>query len=242
MVMAQSSRDSSNPPLAIIAVADPSFRPFLEYILRHIGLSVVADSDFTTLIQDLPERPPDLLLLESRLPGFDVPALCARLRLDKRTRGIAILVLGAKGDDELYQNSILSSGADEYVSRPFTPDKLIACIRGLLTDRSRAPAEGAPDLLTFVDIELDLPSYSVRRNGHIIRLAPTEFRLLHHLMKNPRKVHSREELQHAAWPRSVYLGPRTVDVHIGRLRAALNEHGGKDLIRTVRSVGYALSD
>lgn len=95
--------------------------------------------------------------------------------------------------------------------------------------------------LTFLDLELDVTSYLVRRNGHPIHLTPTAFRLLLHLMKDPHRVYSRPELKNAAWPDAVHVGPRTVDVHIGHLRAALNQAGGLDLIRTVRSVGYALS-
>jgi two-component system phosphate regulon response regulator PhoB len=238
MAIEQSDRPS-NPPRAMVVAAD--FRFFLEYILRNNGLSVVADSDGDALMERLQERQPDLLLLESRLSNLDVQALCACLRLDERTRAMAILVLAAEGD-AANQKEIIESGADEYLARPFSPDKLIASVRALLRERANLPETGAPDLMAFLDLELDPVSYRVLRSGRMIHLAPTEFRLLYYLMKNPRKVHSRDELQHAAWPPSVHLGPRTVDVHIGRLRAALNEPSGQELIRTVRSVGYGLSE
>jgi two-component system, OmpR family, phosphate regulon response regulator PhoB len=240
-VMAIEQSDRTFPPSTLIGAADQSFGSFLEYILRHMGLAAATESDLTALTEHLQDQRPDLLLLESRLPGIDIRALCTRLRLDKRTRGTAILVIAAEGDD-MGQEDTPYSEADDYLRRPFTVDMLIATIRGLLGERAQCPEPGAPNLLTFVDLELDLVSYRVRRNGHIIHLAPTEFRLLCHFMKNPRKVHSRDELRHAAWPPSVHLGPRIVDVHIGRLRAALNEPGGQDLIRTVRSVGYSLSE
>ncbi|MCG5486149.1 MAG: winged helix-turn-helix domain-containing protein [Sinorhizobium meliloti] len=97
-------------------------------------------------------------------------------------------------------------------------------------------------LFTFLDLELDVNNYRVRRNGRIVHLTPTAFRLLHHLMKDPRKVCSRDELKNAAWSATVHVGPRTIDVHIGHLRAALNEFGRQNFIRTVRSVGYALAE
>jgi two-component system phosphate regulon response regulator PhoB len=229
----------SNAPVAVVGAADLSFRYFLEFILKYIGLAVVADSDLPALMARLQATRPDLVLLETRLPGGDIQEFCSSLRLQTRTRGTAILLLAALGDDP--EQDILNCGADEYLSRPFTAERLVAVVHGLLRERGQGSSSRAPEL-TFVDLELDLLSYRVRRNGHIIHLAPTEFRLLHHLMKNPRKVHSRHELQHAAWPPYVHLGPRTVDVHIGRLRAALKRPGGQDLIRTVRSVGYALSE
>ncbi len=240
MAMEQAGRATRSPPFAVIGVADLSFRYFLEYILKHIGLAVAADGDFPALVARLQAQHPHLLILETRLPGGNIQELCVHLRLQAQTRGTAILLLAADGDDQ-HEDDISDCGADEYLSRPFTADRLVAAVHGLLRERAQDFPNWTAEL-TFVDLELDLVSYRVRRNGHIIHLAPTEFRLLHHLMKNPRKVQSRRELQRAAWPPSVHLGPRTVDVHIGRLRTALKKPGGQDLIRTVRSVGYALSE
>jgi two-component system phosphate regulon response regulator PhoB len=236
-----SGRASPRPPMVLIAAADDSFRSFLEYTVKNTGLVVAGESDGEALIRRLQDQTPDVLLLESRLPGVEIQTFCARLRLDRRTRSMSIIVLAAEGDDAS-QQEILDAGADQYLSRPFSPETLMTSIGAVWHGAHRGPAFGAPELLTFLDLELDLASYRVRRNGRTIHLAPTEFRLLHHLMKNPHRVHSRDELQNAAWPRTVHLSPRTIDVHIGRLRAALNETGGQDLIRTVRSVGYALSD
>jgi two-component system, OmpR family, phosphate regulon response regulator PhoB len=233
--------DFQPPRTALIAASDESFRSFLEYALKNKGLLVAGVSDGAALAKHLREAAPDVLLVESRLPGLDIKAFCAGLRLDRRTRTAAVVVLAAEGD-ESDEKAILESGADQYLRRPFSPEKLVTSIFLIWQEGYRASASTTLELLTYLDLEVDLTSYRVRRNGRMIHLAPTEFRLLQHLIRHPQKVYSRDELQNAAWPRSVHLGPRTVDVHIGRLRAALNEVGGKHLIRTVRSVGYALSD
>jgi two-component system phosphate regulon response regulator PhoB len=232
---------SSDPPLVLIAAADDSFASFVEYIFRNMGLYTLTASNSQALMQCLEDHMPDALVLESSLPDVDVRVLCTRLRMDRRTRTMAIIVLAADGDDG-HQREVLESGADQYLGKPFSPEQLMTSVRSVLEEANRAPKLGSGELLTFLDLELDLARYRVQRGGRVIHLAPTEFRLLHHFMKNPRRVYSRDELQHAAWPRAVNLGPRTIDVHIGRLRAALNEAGERDLIRTVRSVGYALSD
>jgi two-component system, OmpR family, phosphate regulon response regulator PhoB len=236
-----SGRAYPTPPTALIAAADHSFRSFLEYAVKNRGLAVSGVSDGEALTKRLRQQTPDLLLVESRLPALEIRSVCARLRLDRRTRAMLIIVLAADGD-ETNQHEILESGADQYLSRPFSPEKLMTSIDAVWHNADRILMVRDREQLTFLDVELDSISYRVRRSGRTIHLAPTEFRLLHHLMKNPHRVYSRNELQSAAWPRSVHLGPRTIDVHIGRLRAALNEAGGQELIRTVRSVGYALSD
>ncbi|MER8672064.1 response regulator transcription factor [Mesorhizobium sp. M1156] len=234
-------RDTLPSPIMLIAAADDSFRSFLEYTVKNKGLVVGGVSDGEALAGRLQELTPNVLLLESRLVGAETQTLCARLRLDRRTRPMSIVVLAAE-DEEASEQEFLESGADQYLSRPFSPETLMTSIEAIWRDSNRALALDPQELLTFLDLELDVTSYRVRRNGRTIHLAPTEFRLLHHLMKNPHRVYSRDELQNAAWPRAVHLGPRTIDVHIGRLRAALNGAGGQDLIRTVRSVGYALSE
>jgi two-component system phosphate regulon response regulator PhoB len=236
-----SDQDFAAPPTVLVAAADHSFRSFLEYTLRSKGFSVAGVADGDALAERLQSETPDIMFIESRLPSADVASFCARLRLGRRTRSMLIIVLASDEDDARSQ-LMLDSGADQYLSRPLSPEKLIAGIVTVWHEARKSPALKSQDLLTFLDLELDSTSYRVRRNGRTVHLAPTEFRLLQHLMKNPQKVCSRDELKSAAWPRTVHLGPRTIDVHIGRLRAALNEAGGHDLIRTVRSFGYALSD
>ncbi|MCW1412960.1 response regulator transcription factor [Rhizobium sp. 1AS11] len=232
--------DPLPPPLVLIAAADVSFRLFLEYTVKGKGLVVSGVSDGETLVKRVEELVPDLLLLESRLRGFEAQTLCACLRKNHRTRSTSIIAIAAEGD-EASRKAILESGADQYLCRPFSPETLLESIGAIWPSSDRDYAVGN-SILTFLDLELDVCTYRVRRNGRLIHLPPTEFRLLCHFIKNPYRVFSRDELQDAAWPRAVHLGPRTVDVHIGRLRAALNKAGGRDLIRTVWSVGYALSE
>ncbi|PCK83464.1 DNA-binding response regulator [Rhizobium sophoriradicis] len=229
------------PPMVLIAAADDSFRTFLEYTVKSNGLVVAGVSDGEALAKRLRTTAPDLLLLESRIPGVETQTLCERLRLDRRTQSMSIIALAAEGH-EASRQEMLESGADQYLCRPFSPEILMTSIGAIWQEANRDPALSPRELLTFLDLELDASSYRVRRNGRTIHLAPMEFRLLHHLMKDPHKVYSRDELRGAAWQRAVHVGPRTIDVHIGRLRAALNKAGGQDLIRTVWSVGYALSD
>jgi len=236
------NNDSTAPrasPSVLLAAEDPSFSAFVIYVFQQIGVEVVAEADGQRLDRRLSELTPDVLLVDSRLPGVDVRTLCAQLRLERQTRSLAILVLLASGDERRGAD-FLASGADECLRRPLMPEKLIARVLAALRHTARHSA--APQVLTFHDLEIDLAAYVVRRNGHVIHLAPTEFRLLVHLMRNPRRVHSRSELQSAAWPRDIHLGTRTVDVHVGRLRQALRTAGGPDPIRTVRSVGYALAE
>ncbi|ESX84844.1 winged helix-turn-helix domain-containing protein [Mesorhizobium sp. LSHC412B00] len=239
-------RDSPPPPMVLIAAADDSFRSLLEYIVKKKGLVVTGVTDAGALAKCLQELTPDV-------PGVETKTLCAGPRLEHRTRSMSIIALAAQGDEAGRQKN-LKSGANQYVSRPFSPEPLmgtrlreflfswLTSVRAIGHDSNRDPAVGGRDLLTFLDLEMDATSYRVRRNGRMIHLAPTEFRLLHHLMKNPRTVYSRDELRNVAWPRAVHIGPRTIDVHIGRLRAALNGVGEQDLIRTVRCVGYSLSE
>jgi two-component system phosphate regulon response regulator PhoB len=231
--------DSQPSPPVLLAAEDGSFNAFVIYVFQQIGVEVVAEPDGKRLDRRLSELKPDVLLVDSRLPGIEVRTLCAQLRLERRTRSLAILVLLASGDEGRRQE-FLASGADECLGPPVIPENLVARVLAAL--RHAAHGAAVPQVLAFQDLEIDLAAYIVRRNGHVIHLAPTEFRLLVHLMRNPRRVHSRSDLQSAAWPRDIHLGTRTVDVHVGRLRQALRIAGGPDLIRTVRSVGYALAE
>ena len=238
-MLSNDSVGSRASPSVLLAAPDDSFNAFVIYVFQQIGVEVVAEADGERLGKRLRELKPDVLLVDSRLAGVDVRRLCAQLRLERQTRSLAILVLLASGD-ERHGTDFLASGADECLGRPLMPEKLVARVVAALRHATR-PSE-APQVLTFNDLEIDLAAYVVRRNGQVIHLAPTEFRLLVHFMRNPRRVHSRTELQSAAWPRDIHLGTRTVDVHVGRLRHALRTAGGPDPIRTVRSVGYALAE
>lgn len=241
MVEEAPNRNPAPGPLVLVAAGDDSFGALIEYIFTSTGFGVRVARSGDALAGCLKDQMPDVMLVESVLPDIEIPVLCTRLRLERRTRSMPIIVFAGEGDEHI-QKELLESGVDEYIARPFSPEKLLMSTRMLLREANRMSDSGADQCFTFLDLELDLSSYRVRRNGQVIHLAPTEFRLLHHLMKHPRRVYSRDELQHAAWPKLINFGPRTVDVHMGRLRAALNGAGDRDLIRTVRSVGYALSD
>jgi two-component system phosphate regulon response regulator PhoB len=223
----------------LLATEDDRLTSALEYILLTRNYRVLAANDSATLSAHLRAEAPDALLFEPSLPGLDAVALCAGLRLEKRTRDVAVLVLGSSTEDES-GCALLERGADDYIAPPFSPAELLNRIHAALRNlRRQDPAD--PICLNFADLSLDESSYRVERNGRIIHLGLKEFRLLQHLMKNPHRVHSRDELQSAVWPSGAQICLRTVDVHIGRLRGALRSVGGPELIRTVRSVGYALT-
>jgi two-component system phosphate regulon response regulator PhoB len=226
-------------PCVLLATEDERLTSALEYILLRSHFRVLAANDSPALLAHLRAETPDALLFEPSLPGLDAIALCSGLRLEKRTRDVAVLVLGSKAEKE-NGCTLLKNGADEYIARPFSPADLLNRIQAALkTLRCEEP--GGSMCLSFSDLSLDGSTYRVQRNGQTIHLGLKEFRLLQHLMKNPHRVHSRDELQSAVWPSDAQIGLRTVDVHIGRLRGALRSVGGSDLIRTVRSVGYSLT-
>jgi two-component system phosphate regulon response regulator PhoB len=223
----------------LLATEDERLTLALEYILLTSNFRVLAANDSATLLAHLRTEAPDALLFESSLPGLDAIALCSGLRLEKRTRDVAVLVLGSNAEDDTGR-TLLNNGADEYIARPFSPAELLDRVQAALKNsRREEPAD--PIRLSFADLSLDGSTYRVERNGQTIHLGLKEFRLLQHLMKNPHRVHSRGELQSAVWPSEAQIGLRTVDVHIGRLRGALRSVGGPELIRTVRSVGYSLA-
>jgi two-component system, OmpR family, phosphate regulon response regulator PhoB len=160
------------------------------------------------------------------------------VRRKSETRDLPVIMLTARGEEGDRIRG-LEGGADDYITKPFSPSELIARVRAVL--RRARPATGE-DLLTYAGVVMDLSSHRVLRNGRPIHLGPTEFRLLRFLMERPGRVYSREQLLDAVWGRDIYVEPRTVDVHIRRLRKALNQPADSDLIRTVRSAGYALDE
>jgi two-component system phosphate regulon response regulator PhoB len=184
------------------------------------------------------EEPPDLIILDWMLPGLSGIELCRRLRSGKTARPIPILILTARGEE---QDRIrgLTVGADDYVVKPFSVPELLARVRAIL--RRASPARIA-QTLEVDGIQLDRDAYRVARNGRQVRLGPTEFKLLEFLMESPGRVFTRTQLLDGVWGRDVYVDERTVDVHIGRLRKALNRGKEKDPIRTVRGAGYALGE
>lgn len=184
------------------------------------------------------EEPPDLIILDWMLPGLSGIELCRRLRAGKVGRPIPILILTARGEE---QDRIrgLTVGADDYVVKPFSLPELLARVRAILR---RASPERIAQTLEVDGIQLDREAYRVVRNGRQVRLGPTEFKLLEFLMESPGRVFTRTQLLDGVWGRDVYVDERTVDVHIGRLRKAINRGKEKDPIRTVRGAGYALGE
>ncbi|WP_249693456.1 phosphate regulon transcriptional regulator PhoB [Stappia sp. WLB 29] len=186
----------------------------------------------------LRESQPDLLLLDWMLPGLSGIELCRRLRSRPETERLPVIMLTARGEEQERIRG-LATGADDYVVKPFSIPELMARVRAMLR---RAKPEVVSSLLRAGDLELDRETHRVRRSGREIHLGPTEFRLLEFLMTSPGRVFSREQLLDGVWGHDVYVDERTVDVHVGRLRKAINRGKVPDPIRTVRGAGYAFND
>lgn len=223
-------------PLILIVEDEADLVTLLKYNLEKEGFRVMSASDGEEALLLANEQTPHLVLLDWMLPLMSGLEVCRQLRRNTKTRDIPVIMLTARGE-ETDKVRGLNSGADDYISKPFSPTELVARIRAVLRRASPGLAE---ELLRFSDIVMDLAAHRVRRAGRDVHLGPTEFRLLRHFMQHPGRVFSREQLLDVVWGHDVYVEPRTVDVHIRRLRKALNETEDQDIIRTVRSAGYAL--
>ena len=184
----------------------------------------------------LVESPPDLVILDWMLPGVSGLEICRRLRAREATKTLPVIMLTARGE-EADKVRGLNTGADDYLTKPFSLPELLARVKALLRRVQPAQTKG---VLQYEDIVMDLTAHRVTRTGRHVHLGPTEFRLLQFLLQHPGCVFSREELLNAVWGPDIYVEPRTVDVHIRRLRKALNGDEESDIIRTVRAAGYAL--
>lgn len=224
--------------LVLVVEDEEAISELLQYNLEREGFSVQLAADGEEAMLAVEERRPDLILLDWMLPEVSGIELCRRLQIRPETREIPVIMLTARSEEEDRVRG-LDVGADDYVTKPFSMTELLARIRAVL--RRTAPAL-AGNVTVFADIVLDREVCRVRRGERDIRLGPTEFRLLDVLMQRPGRVLSREQLLDRVWGREVYVEARTVDVHIGRLRKALNSSGETDPIRTVRSYGYALDE
>ncbi|MBV8237514.1 MAG: phosphate regulon transcriptional regulator PhoB [Sphingomonas sp.] len=182
------------------------------------------------------EKVPDIVLLDWMVEGISGIEVCRRLRRAADTQNVPIIMLTARGEEEDRVRG-LETGADDYVTKPFSPRELVARV-GAVLRRVRPALAG--EALSYADLEMDTVGHKVRRGGQIIPLGPTEFRLLKHFLEHPGHVFSRERLLDSVWGHDSDIESRTVDVHIRRLRKAINEGGRQDIIRTVRSAGYAL--
>ena len=179
---------------------------------------------------------PDLVLLDWMLPVMSGLEVCRQIRRRPTTRDLPVIMVTARTED---QDAVrgLNTGADDYITKPFNMEALLARMRALLRRSNAVPAKG---MMVFHDISLDLSAHRVSRNGRPVHLGPTEFRLLEFFMQHPRRVFSREEVLDAVWGPDIHVEPRTVDVHIRRLRKAINGADELDVVRTVRAAGYAL--
>jgi two-component system, OmpR family, phosphate regulon response regulator PhoB len=183
------------------------------------------------------EALPDLILLDWMLPAMSGLELARRLRADERTRDVPLIMLTARGQEQDKVQG-LEAGADDYITKPFSPRELVARIKAVL--RRRTP-QATEDAVAIAGLQLDPATHRVSAGGHAVSLGPTEFRLLHFFMTHPERVHTRAQLLDQVWGDHVFVEERTVDVHIRRLRSALEESGHDGLIQTVRGSGYRLS-
>lgn len=222
-------------PFVVIAEDEPSLSELLKYNLESEGYETVIAPDGEEALLLIEERLPDLLLLDWMLPKVAGIEVCRRLRAKRATKNLPIIMLTARSE-ELDRVRGLDTGADDYITKPFSTTELMARIRAVMRRIRPALAE---DFLTAGDIVMDRVSHTVKRGGEDLHLGPTEYRLLDHFMQHPGRVFSREQLLDAVWGSDVYVELRTVDVHVGRLRKILKSVG-EDPIRTVRSAGYAL--
>jgi two-component system phosphate regulon response regulator PhoB len=222
----------------ILLVEDePAIQELVAANLTRAGHHVVRASDAESAQRIVRDALPDLVLLDWMLPGMSGIEFARRLRADERTRAIPIIMLTARGAEQDKVTG-LDIGADDYITKPFSPRELVARIKAVL--RRRAP-QATEDPVELGGLRLDPVTHRVGAGDQAIVLGPTEFRLLHFLMTHPERVHSRGQLLDQVWGDHVFVEERTVDVHIRRLRAALEPSGRDQLIQTVRGSGYRFS-
>ena len=223
-------------PYIIIAEDEDALATLLSYNLEKEGYEVGVAVDGDEALVMVKERQPDLLVCDWMMPKVSGIEVCRRLRQVPASRNLPIVMLTARAEESDRIRG-LDTGADDYVVKPFSMTELMARIRAVLRRIRPGLSE---DRAEFGEIVVDRMSHRVQRSGRDIHLGPTEYKLLDYLMQYPRRVFSREQLLDAVWGNDVYVEARTVDVHIGRLRKALNGKDDVDPIRTVRSAGYAL--
>ena len=222
----------------ILLVEDePGIQELLKLNLGQAGHQVTAADDAEGALQFLKTTLPDVILLDWMLPGMSGIDLCRRLRADKRYQPVPIIMLTARGEEQ-DRVAGLDTGADDYITKPFSPRELVSRIRAVL--RRRAP-QMTEEPVETAGLRLDPSSHRGTGNGKPLELGPTEFRLLHFFMTHPERVYTRSQLLDQVWGDDVFVEERTVDVHIRRLRLALEVSGHQDLVQTVRGSGYRFS-
>ena len=223
-------------PCVLVVEDEPAQREVLAYNLEAPGFRVSQADNGEEALLLVAEDIPDLIVLDWMLPNVSGIEVCRRLKSRPETKGVPIIMLSARSEEvDLVRG--LETGADDYMVKPYSVAELMARVRTQLR-RTRPASQG--EVLEFGNITLDATSHRVHRGANLLKLGPTEFRLLATFMEKPGRVWSREQLLDRVWGRDIYVDTRTVDVHVGRLRKALCSHGDEDPLRTVRGAGYAL--
>ena len=226
----------SGQPKVLLVEDEPAQRTVLAYNLEAEGFAVTQADNGEDAMVLVDEEEPDIIILDWMMPKVSGIEVCRRLKMRPETRGIPIIMLSARAE-EVDRIRGLETGADDYVIKPYSVLELMARARAQLR-RVRPSSAGV--VLEWGDIRLDPETHRVYRADKVLKLGPTEFRLLTALIEKPGRVWSREQLLDRVWGRDIYVDTRTVDVHVGRLRKSLMAHGGDDPLRTVRGAGYAL--
>ena len=219
-----------------IAEDETAIVSLLKYNLEKEGHKISSSENGEEALKLIKDKNPDLILMDWMLPDLSGVEICKQLKKNKKYSDIPIIMLTAKGEEEDKLRAF-DTGADDYVTKPFSQKELNARIKSLLR---RSKPQASSDIVEFTDLKIDRITKRVYRKGLEISIGPTEFKLLDFFIKNPKRVYSREQLLNNVWGENIYVETRTVDVHIRRLRQAINIEGSKSLIRTVRSAGYSL--
>ena len=223
-------------PTVLIVEDEAPLLTLMRYNLEKQGFRVDEAADGQEALLRVAEARPDVMLLDWMLPSLSGIEVCRQLRRRAETRDLPIIMVTARTEDQDAVRA-LDIGADDYIAKPFAMEHVIARIRALLRRSGRVASKGT---LAYADVAMDQDAHRVTRDGRPLHLGPTEYRLLEFFLQHPGRVFAREQLLDAVWGRDIHVEPRTVDVHIRRLRKAINQDHEVDLIRTVRSAGYAL--
>ena len=224
-------------PDILVVEDDRAIRDMLNFVLAQHRFNIIESNDAESAQQRILQKPPNLILLDWMLPGQSGIDFAQQLRADPNTRDIPIIMITAKGE-EIDKVSGLNSGADDYITKPFSPRELIARIKAVLR---RGAHTDEQEVVAISGLTLNRSLHQVKAHGHPLDLGPTEFKLLHFLMQHPERVYGRDQLLDRVWGRDVFVEERTVDVCVRRLRKTLEPHGFDKFVETIRGVGYRFS-